>query len=424
MKKLLLKTSIFLFVFLIFLEIVCFLFNHHFRGINYTNSHLEKRSIHRAAALYKSENDKKHTPNLDWIDPEIHPYFGYIETRGKNGTNNHGFKSEFSYPYIRNKNDFIVGIFGGSVAMQLVYNKSSNSIIQKRIKRIISQNGDEKQVIILPFAIGGWKQPQTFYAFSYYFMNLDMVIVVDGYNEIIELKSDNTNWSYRYPTRKIYENLIKTKLSDDQLSIIGQIVTLRSINTRWTNIFSGNFTSKSMFLHTVWYLGSNQINNKINSLQHTLYKITGNKADNSPNGAKSYNSDDQINYYFRFYEQMSTWQSKLADIENIPYFHFLQPNQYVKNSKTFTQTERVLYLKSGHGMEEYITSKYSVLEGIFKRMKINGIHAYSLTRIFESTNETVYADDCCHLNTLGLTILANEIMDRVESYDIGKEDRI
>jgi hypothetical protein len=42
-----------------------------------------------------------------------------------------------------------------------------------------------------------------------------------------------------------------------------------------------------------------------------------------------------------------------------------------------------------------------------------GIRAYDLTEVFKDTEETVYTDFCCHINSVGSEIIAKAIVSRI-----------
>ena len=41
---------------------------------------------------------------------------------------------------------------------------------------------------------------------------------------------------------------------------------------------------------------------------------------------------------------------------------------------------------------------------------------FDLTGIFSNTDNTIYIDDCCHLNNLGNQIMANAVVDNIGLY--------
>lgn len=113
---------------------------------------------------------------------ELHPYFGYTFFRGAPPANNHGFIVDHDYPYRKGPGECVIGIFGGSVAMQVV--AEADGLREVLRPAFGARCG---KITVLPFASGGWRQPQTFYAFAYYAENLDLAIVLDGYNDVVEV---------------------------------------------------------------------------------------------------------------------------------------------------------------------------------------------------------------------------------------------
>ena len=68
--------------------------------------------------------------NNESIVERLHPFFGYVLDQGaftneESGirVNNYGLISEYNYPFAKtNKNQFIIGVFGGSVANNFAVN--------------------------------------------------------------------------------------------------------------------------------------------------------------------------------------------------------------------------------------------------------------------------------------------------------------
>ena len=104
-------------------------------------------------------------PQLPWLDMKA---------------NNYGFTSYYDYPYQKKENDFVVGIWGGSVAywMSIMGKDSLVKYLQKYFKN--------KNIVILNFASGGMKQPQSLSVLSYFYsigQKFDAAIFLDGFNE-------------------------------------------------------------------------------------------------------------------------------------------------------------------------------------------------------------------------------------------------
>ncbi|NES06707.1 MAG: hypothetical protein F6K22_30145, partial [Okeania sp. SIO2F4] len=125
----------------------------------------------------------------------IHPYFGYVQKPGPDFRegfkyNAAGFISPYDYPYHKkNDNQYIIGVFGGSVASNYSIYEIQNQILEKTLKQI--PEFKDKEFIILSFATGGYKQPQQLILLNYFLsigQEFDMLINIDGFNEVILAK--------------------------------------------------------------------------------------------------------------------------------------------------------------------------------------------------------------------------------------------
>ena len=127
---------------------------------------------------------------------QLHPYFGYTDKAGiqhrlpylqtAHAANNFGFASIYNYPFKKeNPNQFIVGVFGGSVAANYAFFEIERRLLAAALKQLPAMA--DKEIIILPFAIGGYKQPQQLLVLSYFLsigQEFDLVINIDGFNEV------------------------------------------------------------------------------------------------------------------------------------------------------------------------------------------------------------------------------------------------
>jgi hypothetical protein len=121
-----------------------------------------------------------------------------------------------------------------------------------------------------------------------------------------------------------------------------------------------------------------------------------------------------------FSQQAETWarssmlMDALCKAHGIGYFHFLQPNQYVKGSKTFTPEELQMALEPAPF--DYRTAveagyPYLVREG--EHLLQQGVGFTDLTGMFLNEKETVYHDKCCHFNERGYRLICDQIAARV-----------
>lgn len=136
---------------------------------------------------------------------ELHPYFGYTYAGGREGVNRHGFESGGrEYPYRAADGEFVVGVFGGTAAQQIAKHEAE---ISAALLPAVRAKGYDR-VTVLPFAVEGWRQPQTFHAFVKYLPDIDVAIVVDGLSEVVEFAdADVPGWPGDFPAAKIYGQL-------------------------------------------------------------------------------------------------------------------------------------------------------------------------------------------------------------------------
>ena len=117
--------------------------------------------------------------NNESILERLHPFFGYVlkqeifanEESGIR-VNNYGLVSKYDYPFIKsNNNQFVIGVFGGSVANDFAVNSLISEAIGNQgfiqyLKQIPQLK--DKEIIILCFAGGGYKQPQQLLMLNYF----------------------------------------------------------------------------------------------------------------------------------------------------------------------------------------------------------------------------------------------------------------
>ena len=125
------------------------------------------------------------------IVERLHPFFGYVMKPGaftnknlKLKVNKHGFYSLYDYPFVKtNKKQFIIGVFGGSVANNFAVEEYKNKIFSKKLQ--IYPEFAAREIVVLNFGNGGYKQPQQLLILNYFLalgQELDLVINIDGFN--------------------------------------------------------------------------------------------------------------------------------------------------------------------------------------------------------------------------------------------------
>ena len=109
----------------------------------------------------------------------------------------------------------------------------------------------------------------------------------------------------------------------------------------------------------------------------------------------------------------------LCDSLDIKYFHFLQPNLHYPGSKPLSDLEKARIASEKDGLGPIVVQAYPLLIQRGKALAASGEIFDDLSMAFEETDETMYKDGCCHLNTTGY----DKIAERVGSFIISQSDR-
>src|SRR4028118_766124 len=168
------------------------------------------------------------------IVERFHPFFGFIQQPGPDfrpgfKVNNYGFISPYDYPLKKNqKNQFIIGVFGGSVASNYAVFDLQNQILPRYLKQLPGLK--DKEFVILSFATGGYKQPQQLLILNYFLalgQELDMVVNIDGFNEVALSNLNNKHQvdlampsiQHIWPLANFANNSLSTKAMEATLRI-------------------------------------------------------------------------------------------------------------------------------------------------------------------------------------------------------------
>ena len=111
----------------------------------------------------------------------------------------------------------------------------------------------------------------------------------------------------------------------------------------------------------------------------------------------------------RFWYRSSLMLARLSEMAGAEYYHFLQPNQYVPDSKPLSPEEREIAWSLAAPEKPLVEQGYPLLQEFNRDLPRQGINYFDLTGIFADQPETLYKDTCCHLNEPGNELLAAEM---------------
>lgn len=354
----------------------------------------------------------------------LHPYVGFIADPDQNpNINQLGWSGPNPVGKRSNKTIRII-LFGGSVAQQL-YEVAGETLVReiRSDKRFVN-----KKVELYSAALSGYKQPQHLEALTYLLSlgaEYDIIINLDGFNEIALPFAENwrNQVATNYPRGWNYYS--KKTVNTNALDAMIQLETVRSDRKKLASIFNHTPLKNSVIALILWnYIDAHNRVSEYKGTQSLSSALSGDTRSYQTHGPSS--TITEQNLVFR--ELTDTWynsslqMARLASANTTTYIHFLQPNQYVPNSKTFTDQEKKYALAGTKPNVENnisevnadnfmlaVVNAYPMLQKEGDRLRSQQVQFHDLTGIFLNTKETIYKDSCCHVNVAGNTILATTI---------------
>ncbi|MCY4643732.1 MAG: hypothetical protein OXB88_03855 [Bacteriovoracales bacterium] len=337
-----------------------------------------------------------------------HPYFAFHYGEGADLSGYeldiHGFFGEVKLPFFKKPNDFVVAILGGSVARQLSEYILGNKDILKRFKNHIKKNfptSKNKEVKVVNLAVSGGKQPQQFLIASYFLKYLDLTINVEGNNEAI---SPPLGYPLEFPDGGQYMYIGGISLESRQIHQEREnIIILRrlsEVSRLERDIPILKFSHSYFLIHRLLQglLGRNILKNlhqiKKKDVEETYF---------------SHLYKDRTKSQVEIWENFSLQQYRLLKAYNVKSFFFLQPIPIILNAKIYSQEEKDKYIKDNPEKRRF----YKIIASRFRELNQEDKPFYDLRYVFKDVAKTVYIDDCCHLNNLGLEFLFEELLNKI-----------
>jgi hypothetical protein len=166
----------------------------------------------------------------------LHPYFGFVCTPNAridfsesvpahfgHGAvaliDRHGFRNRH-VPDDKPKDEFWIGLFGGSVAFCSAASDERATIAGQLQAHLERQRVAGKTVRVLNLALPAGQQPQQLLICALHLDRLDGVITFDGVNEVVIPGSYNVGtMPLGFPYRPIYQALYGGGISDEQVAL-------------------------------------------------------------------------------------------------------------------------------------------------------------------------------------------------------------
>ncbi len=361
------------------------------------------------------------------IVERLHPFFGYVLKQGaftneklKLKVNKHGFFSLYEYPFIKtNKKQFIIGVFGGSVANNFAVDEYKNQRLSQKLQSY--PEFADREIVILNFGNGGYKQPQQLLILNYFLalgQELDLVINIDGFNEVALSNLNNkARVEIGIPSVQHIQPLIGLASNNVSPEVMSAIVQINENKKQLKAGIDKLPTCQFALCHAVTSLRVKQL---VNNYQQSVVKYDAQVKQSSSDTANSSivyipKADSVLPDRAAFDKMASLWyessiaMNQILSSRKIKYFHFIQPNQYYPTKRAFTGKEKEIAINKESPYIEGVKKGYPVLLSKVDDLQKARVNVFSAVNILDNTKETVYKDACCHYNSVGEEVLANYI---------------
>lgn len=344
--------------------------------------------------VYRHSLEEAQKHKFQYWSPVSVPFFGYVSSGPQ--ANKMGFHSSIEYPYTRRGNEFVIGLFGGSVAEQF-FNTLNDSRFKAQMREAMPRIGS-RPLVVLNFALGGFKQPQQFIASAYFAESYDLSINLDGFNDVFFVAKG------QQAEKPCWADILYSS-NEDEAGIKRQLAKLRGDDAQLTEqVIRSKWMSRSAGIYLVWKAISKRRQEEIFKLNQQVFQMA-----NRPLFATDIKTEP-FEAGVRNWEKYVRLQAAISKGRQAIFL--LQPNQYVAGSKPIAVEEKKLWqnLPDVQERQAILTRTYSLLRQSIQKLQGEGIRAMDLSNAFVHHPEPLYKDDCCHINSRGNEVIGQRLL--------------
>ncbi len=352
----------------------------------------------------------------------LHPYIGYTADPDRvTRANVFGFTGNERPLRHRAPDTLLVGIAGGSVA------EGFSLFGMEPLERSLSDHPEFRGRTVVPVNMGfsGYKQPQQLMALIWLLSlggELDYLINLDGFNEVALHNTENVRKNV-FPAYPQAWFLFLDGIPDPGLVLrVGRRKYLAGRITEITRDHQRSWTRFSVIGFAVWDVRRRilereraELGQEIDELRSRAEALVSSDAvDVVPYRIKGPESGiategDLFGFLADTWRRGSLQLDRLCRANGIRYLHFLQPNQYVEDSKPMGATERRLAWREDQPYRQGVEKGYPMLRREGRRLVGQGVAFHDLTQVFAGVEEPRYVDDCCHFDEQGYDRIAKKV---------------
>lgn len=347
-----------------------------------------------------------------WI---LHPYYGFVANPANSGVNKFGFPGNEEQIQTASSDKLVVAVVGGSVALQLV--QAAGDVLESGLKSIPALRN--KKIVLLNLGNGAFKQPQGLITLTDILSrggHIDLVIALDGFNEIALPEAHGNlpdGISPFYPQH--WRQLAESELYPGQMSAIAKLQYATAVRAKLAENFARTIVRHLLTANLIWRVADEQLQIAAARYRKAMdeqpptdphMRLTrDHRAFLGP--ATRYRTRRELYLDLaREWGRSSVLINDMLAAQGGRYFHFLQPNQYVRGGKPIGEEERKIAINPASPYRRPVETGYPYLRAMGASLRRAGVWFEDLTELFKDDSQEIYKDDCCHLNKAGNTMLA------------------
>jgi hypothetical protein len=287
------------------------------------------------------------------------------------------------------KSEFRVAVLGGSLSAG--FTLMAGPYFAERLQREIPSLRS-RQVKVYPMAFFLGKQPQQFLLSAFYGDQFDLVVNIDGHNEVHGNPID--------PTLPLQFEFTAKPVTLGDLPFMTSAFIVR-------NLVKFGLRSRNL-RRSYFYL----------LLTTTVYERWLHYYAHSRPISDDFRFESRLSSYHRFTQM----QYFLLKKQGVPSIYFIQPNQNYLGTKVASDEEAKYFEPSSAPMAQLYNAWYRRINADLVKLRKIGVPAFSLSDVFSGDKRTIYSDACCHLTLLGSRVLAEKLAVRIarEFHSLGK----
>jgi hypothetical protein len=283
-------------------------------------------------------------------------------------------------------------VTGGSVATQLSLEGLGSKRKSYLLAKQLNKRFNTDRFVIYNAAQGGGKQPMQY--FKYLYLDLlgfkpDLIINYDGFNEVVLPFKDN----FKKNLNAIYPRSFNESINSTAINFTPWVECIDLNNKMLSN---NSYIPIYEFAKWVYV---KRCHNKVVGMNKKIWPFISEEN-------KNLEKSNYLQKVLNIWSYSSNKTYSLAKTKKTPYLHIIQPNQYLKNSKKFSEKEN----------KEVLTRPFfkNIIERHYNKLNLNMLltdNKLDQRFLFKDEERTVYLDNCCHFNNLGITIIIDNLID-------------